>query len=58
MVGARTEQGTIFYPRDEVALRHSAGVEEDTPSPQEAYSRFPHWRLGRPARREELPWNR
>jgi uncharacterized cupin superfamily protein len=58
MVGARTEQGTILYPRDEVALGLGAGVEKDTPSPQEAYSRFPHWRLGRPGRWEELPWNR
>jgi uncharacterized cupin superfamily protein len=58
MVGARTEHGMILYPRDEVALRHSAGVEQDTPSPQEAYSRFPHWRLGRPDSWDELPWNR
>ena len=57
MVGARTEQGTILYPRDEVALKR-AGVEQDTPSPQEAYARFPHWRLGRPDRWDELPWNR
>jgi uncharacterized cupin superfamily protein len=48
MAGARTEHGTIFYPRDEVALRHRAGVDRDTPSPQEAYARFSHWRLGRP----------
>ena len=58
MVGARTEHGTIIYPRDEVALGHRAGVEQDTPSPQDAYARFPHWRLGRPDRWDELPWNR
>jgi hypothetical protein len=58
MVGARTEHGAILYPRDSVALEHGAGVEEDTPSPQEAYGRFPHWQLGRPDRWDELPWNR
>ncbi len=29
------------YPVDEAALRHRAGVEKETPSPEEAYSRFP-----------------
>jgi uncharacterized cupin superfamily protein len=58
MVGARRKDGTILYPRDEVALRHGAGVEQDTPSPREAYSRFAHWRLGRPDRWDELPWTR
>ena len=48
MVGARTGRGTILYPRDEVALRHGAGVEQDTPSPRQAYSPFSHWQLGRP----------
>jgi uncharacterized cupin superfamily protein len=58
MVGARTDDGTILYPRDEVALRHGAGVEQETFSPREAYSQFPHWRLGRPDRWDELPWSR
>ena len=57
MVGARTEEGTILYARDETALQHGAGVEEETTSPQEAYARFPHWRLGRPDRWNELPWS-
>jgi uncharacterized cupin superfamily protein len=55
-VGARTE-GTILYPRDETALRHSAGVEEDTPSPRDAYAPFGHWRLGRPDAWNDLPWS-
>jgi uncharacterized cupin superfamily protein len=58
MIGARTGNGTILYPRDETALAHGAGVERDTSSPQEAYSPFGHWRLGRPDRWDELPWNR
>ena len=57
-INARTENRTILYPRDEAALRHGAGVEQDTPSPQEAYSRFSHWRLGRPVSWDELPLNR
>jgi uncharacterized cupin superfamily protein len=57
MVGARTEGGTILYPRDDVALKHGAGVEQDTPSPQEAYAPFPHWQPGRPDDWDELPWS-
>jgi quercetin dioxygenase-like cupin family protein len=57
MVGARAEQGTIVYPRDETALGYGAGVEEETPSPHEAYARFEHWRLGRPDSWSELPWS-
>jgi uncharacterized cupin superfamily protein len=57
MVGARTEAGTIFYPRDETALSRAAGVEEGTPLPQEAYAPFAHWRLGRPDSWSDLPWS-
>ena len=39
-VGNRVGPDVILYPRDETALKHGAGVEEDTPSPQEAYARF------------------
>jgi uncharacterized cupin superfamily protein len=39
-VGGRS--GTdVVYPRAEVALRHGAGVEEETTSGAEAYARFP-----------------
>ena len=57
MVGARSREGTILYPRDEVALSHGAGVEEDTEQPSVAYSPFGHWRLGRPDAWDALPWN-
>jgi quercetin dioxygenase-like cupin family protein len=57
MVGARRDDGTIFYPREEVALFHAAGVEEETPSPREAYAPFAHWHLGRPVSWGELPWS-
>jgi uncharacterized cupin superfamily protein len=56
MVGARRADDTIFYPGNEVALRHGAGVKEETPSPHKAYARFEHWHLGRPDYWSELPW--
>jgi hypothetical protein len=49
---------TLHYPRDEIALRHGAGVEESTPSPHEAYAPHPHWRRGRPETWDTLPWVR
>ena len=39
-VGNRLGPDLIVYPRDETALRHGAGVEQDTPHPKEAYARF------------------
>jgi uncharacterized cupin superfamily protein len=57
MVGARSEDGTIVYPRDEIALKHGAGVEQETGQPGVAYSPFGHWRLGRPEAWDELPWS-
>jgi len=57
MLGARTDDGTILYARDAAALQYGAGVEDETPSPQEAYSPFPHWRIGRPDGWDELPWS-
>jgi uncharacterized cupin superfamily protein len=39
-VGSRIGPDVILYPRDETALRHGAGVDQDTPSPKEAYARF------------------
>jgi uncharacterized cupin superfamily protein len=57
MVGRRDVDETILYPRNELALAHGAGVEQETPSPQEAYAPFPHHRDGRPASWDELPWS-
>jgi uncharacterized cupin superfamily protein len=48
MVGARGADKRIAYPRSEPAIRHGAGVEEETDSPREAYAAFPHWERGRP----------
>jgi uncharacterized cupin superfamily protein len=41
MVGARQMPEEILYPASEVAARHGASVEQDTPHPREAYARFP-----------------
>jgi uncharacterized cupin superfamily protein len=56
-VGAREHQGSEGwggYPVDEVALRHRAGVEEETTDGREAYARFPKRELG-PYREGWLP---
>jgi uncharacterized cupin superfamily protein len=41
MVGARKPEGSIIYPVNAAAARHGASVLEETPSPKEAYARFP-----------------
>jgi len=58
MFGARPPgwPGGIVYPRSELALRHRAGVEEETSSVPEALAQFPPWRGGRPAGWDNLPW--
>ena len=58
MTGARKgwpEKG-IVYPRSELALRHGAGVEQETTSPAEAYASFQKWQPGPPASWDGLPW--
>jgi uncharacterized cupin superfamily protein len=39
-VGSRVGPDVILYPRDETALKHGAGVEDDTTHPGEAYAQF------------------
>jgi uncharacterized cupin superfamily protein len=41
MIGTRTPDAGVVYPESELAKRHGAGVERETDSPDEAYSRFP-----------------
>jgi uncharacterized cupin superfamily protein len=57
MVGARSDEGTIVYPRNETALAHGAGVETETDHASVAYSPFGHWRLARPDGWDDLPWS-
>jgi uncharacterized cupin superfamily protein len=40
MVGARLPDSTIVYPVSDLAARHRASVETETPEPDEAYARF------------------
>ncbi len=56
MAGARRDDGTIVYPVSETARARGAGVETETAVPSEAYSPFPHWRIGRPDGWPDLPW--
>lgn len=39
-VGSRIGPNVILYPREEAALKHRAGVEHDTPHPNEAHASF------------------
>jgi uncharacterized cupin superfamily protein len=54
--GSRKGEKQIVYPESELARRHGAGAEAETPSPKEAYAPYPRWQPGRPANREGLPW--
>jgi len=38
MAGGRTGEKRITYPRSDLALRHGAGVEQETTDPREAYA--------------------
>ncbi|MFN8185805.1 MAG: cupin domain-containing protein [Gaiellales bacterium] len=38
MIGTRNPGSGVRYPRSELALRHRAGVEQETASPAEAYA--------------------
>jgi uncharacterized cupin superfamily protein len=57
MSGARSESNTITYPRNDVALRHGAGVETETQTAREAYASFPKWKDGPPDSWDGLPWS-
>jgi uncharacterized cupin superfamily protein len=41
MVGGRFDPDRVRYPVSELALRHGAGVERETDSPDEAYAAIP-----------------
>jgi uncharacterized cupin superfamily protein len=56
MAGARSPDEKLFYPAAEIARKHGAAAEEDTPSPEEAYAPFGERHEGRPASWDTLPW--
>jgi uncharacterized cupin superfamily protein len=55
MVGSRSNEERLVYPRSELALRHGAGVETEVHSGGEAYAAFQRWQPGRPDF-TGLPW--
>jgi uncharacterized cupin superfamily protein len=57
MTGSRRDDRSIVYPRNELALRHGAGVHEETTVPAEAYAPYPKWQPGRPKTWHGLPWD-
>jgi uncharacterized cupin superfamily protein len=56
MTGGRAREKGLFYPSSELARRHGAGVEAQTPEPAQAYAPYPRWQAGRPESFEGLPW--
>jgi hypothetical protein len=58
MVGARTRERNVLYPRSEAAIARGAGVETETSSAMEAYAPFPDWQpeRQRPSEGVSLPW--
>jgi uncharacterized cupin superfamily protein len=52
MTGSRVRKDTV-YVRNELAIRHGVGVEEETRVSAKAYAPFPKWQPGRPPR---LAW--
>jgi uncharacterized cupin superfamily protein len=52
--GNRRDDLERVYVRSDAALRHGAGVEEDTEKPDR--SRHGEWRVERPPDWDELPW--
>jgi uncharacterized cupin superfamily protein len=57
MVGARTSEREVVYPRSEAALARGAGVETETSSAIDAYAPFSHWQPRRPRNGVSLPWS-
>jgi uncharacterized cupin superfamily protein len=55
MTGARIREHSVVYPRSELALKHGAGVEQETTQPAEAYAPYPKWLPGKPDF-TRMPW--
>ena len=56
MTGARTKDEQLLYPVSELAARHGASAEEETPNPEQAYAPFERPQRGRPSYWDHLPW--
>ena len=56
MIGARSKDEQLFYPKSELAAKYGASAEEDTPDPKQAYAPFERAQRGRPEYWDALPW--
>ena len=57
MVGGRMgDEWKVLYPVSELAARHGASAETETPNPDQAYVGFEPSRRERPSYWERLPW--
>ena len=56
MVGARTPDEQLLYPKSELAAKYGASAEETTPDPRQAYAPFERPQAGRPSYWDQLPW--
>ncbi len=43
MMGTRSKEEEILYPRSEAAAKHGASVKDDTPDPKVSYADCPPW---------------
>jgi uncharacterized cupin superfamily protein len=56
MVGVRSGEWRVTYPRSELAARYGASAAADTSDPDEAYVGFEPSRRERPSYWDRLPW--
>jgi uncharacterized cupin superfamily protein len=56
MVGARTEDEQLLFPKSELAARYGASAEETTSDPKQAYAPFEGDQRGHPSYWDRLPW--
>jgi uncharacterized cupin superfamily protein len=56
MVGARTEDEQLLFPKSELAARYGASAEETTPDSKQAYAPFEKDQRGHPSYWNRLPW--
>ena len=57
MVGARSKDEKLLYPKSELAAKYGASAEETTPDPKQAYAPFERSQRGRPEYWDRLPWS-
>jgi uncharacterized cupin superfamily protein len=57
MVGARSPDEKLLYPVSEAAGEYGASAEKETPSPEEAYAKYPRPVPKRPDSWDALPWS-